>query len=67
EGTQVADSGDKHVTSVRALMYTATTDNPNFSLSKSSEEAAMVIAQARGPRGPNYEYLFSLWEYLHKV
>lgn len=51
----------------RALLYTATTDNPNFFLSSSLEEAADTIASAVGPSGPNSDYLFSLSEYLQKV
>lgn len=50
----------------RALLYTATTDNPNFYLS-SVEEAATTIASAVGPSGPNRDYLFSLSEYLQRV
>lgn len=50
----------------RALLYTATTDNPNFSL-PSVEEAANTIASAVGPSGPNRDYLFSLSEYLQRV
>ncbi|CAN0129184.1 unnamed protein product [Pylaiella littoralis] len=50
----------------RALLYTATTDNPNFYLS-SVEEAAGTIASAVGPSGPNREYLFSLSEYLQRA
>ncbi|CAM9390715.1 unnamed protein product, partial [Hapterophycus canaliculatus] len=49
-----------------ALLYTATPDNPNFSLS-SVEDAADTIASAVGPSGPNSEYLFALSEYLEKV
>lgn len=48
------------------MLYTATTDNPNFSLS-SLEVAADTIASAVGPSGPNSDYLFALSEYLQKV
>ncbi|CAM9353975.1 unnamed protein product [Ectocarpus fasciculatus] len=49
-----------------ALLYTATTSNPNFHL-PSIDEAADTIASAVGPSGPNDEYLFSLSQYLEKV
>lgn len=51
----------------QALLYTATTSNPNFYLSPTVEEAADTIASAVGPSGPNHEYLFHLAEYLKKV
>lgn len=54
-------------TPIRALLYTGTTDNPNFSMSPSVEDAAAIIASAVGPSGPNSEYLLALWEYLEKV
>ncbi|CAN0393676.1 unnamed protein product [Ascophyllum nodosum] len=51
----------------KALLYTATIDNPNFHLSPTAEEAADVIASAVGPSGPNHEYLFLLSEYLQQI
>lgn len=68
EGGDVAtpDSVEAATAPKRAVLYTATTDNPNFSLS-SLEEAANTIASAVGPSGPNSDYLFSLSEYLQKV
>ena len=51
----------------KALLYTATIDNPNFYLSPTAEEAADVIASAVGPSGPNHEYLFLLSEYLQQA
>lgn len=57
----------KETTLTRALLYTATTDNPNFYLSPTLEETAATIASAVGPSGPNREYLFFLSEYLEKV
>lgn len=55
------------VVPTRALLYTATTDNPNFYLSPTVAEMADTIATAVGPSGPNYEYLFYLTEFLEKV
>eukprot|EP00903_Cladosiphon_okamuranus_P010190 g9649.t1 len=56
-----ASTAPKH-----AVLYTATTDNPNFSLS-CLEDVADTIASAVGPSGRNSEYLFALSEYLQKV
>lgn len=67
-GTAI-DGGDSggSTAPTRALLYTATTDNPNFCLSPTLEDAAATIASAEGPSGPNHEYLFLLSEYLEKV
>lgn len=51
----------------KALLYTATVDNPNFYLSPTMEDAADTIASSVGPSGPNHEYLFLLSEYLHQA
>ncbi|CAM9527526.1 unnamed protein product [Ectocarpus sp. 6 AP-2014] len=62
------EGGQKEDTAVPtpALLYTGTTSNPNFHV-PSIDEAADTIALAVGPSGPNYEYLFSLSQYLEKV
>ncbi len=66
-GGGVGADSDGGVSAPRqALLYTATTDNPNFFL-PSVEEAAGIIASAVGPSGPNHEYLLSLSEYMNKV
>lgn len=55
--TQTVDFLDG--TSVQALVYTGTAENPNFH-PLSLDETADVIAQAVGPSGPNAEYLLNL-------
>jgi len=51
---------------VRALVYSATRSNPNFVEHLAStdpaalDEAAAIIAFAKGPSGPNKEYLLLL-------
>ncbi|CAM9391544.1 unnamed protein product [Chrysoparadoxa australica] len=52
-------------TLTRALLYTGTVCNPNFSL-KDEEEASSIIAAAVGPSGPNHEYLLQLGAYLRE-
>jgi cation transport regulator ChaC len=58
-------SGDTYAEGdvVQALLYSGTTDNPNFWLAP-TDEAAAVIAKAVGPSGSSVDYLFSLAEYL---
>jgi len=56
---------------VKALVYTGTTDNPNYA-GRAAESASLasigaIIAGAAGPSGPNREYLFALCEYLRSV
>ncbi|KAJ8603730.1 hypothetical protein CTAYLR_000237 [Chrysophaeum taylorii] len=52
--------------SIRALVYSATIDNPNFvprfvtDDPAALDEAAAIIATTRGPSGPNNEYLYKL-------
>jgi cation transport regulator ChaC len=60
--------GDTYVPGeiVQALLYSGTTDNPNFWLAP-TDEAAAVIAKAVGPSGSSVDYLFSLAEYLRCV
>ena len=54
---------------VRALLYTGTPENPNFSAEhiKSVQVAAAIIAHAHGPSGSNTEYLFELEKFLQSV
>ena len=52
---------------VRALLYTANPDNPNFSPPTEMEATASVIATASGPSGSNAEYLIRLASFLESV
>jgi len=51
---------------VRALVYSATPDNPGFSATalKDLPHAARIIAHAHGPSGANIEYLRQLHRWL---
>ena len=51
---------------VRALLYTATTANPNFIAAPITDPAAAaaIIARAHGPSGPNRIYLEKLAHWL---
>ncbi len=55
--------------SVRALLYSATPSNPNFTPAMLSDlpAAALRIAGARGPSGNNREYLERLAAWLDEV
>jgi cation transport regulator ChaC len=59
-------SGDakktKKLISSKAVCWIATEDekNVNWVGEQTVDEIATVIANARGPSGPNYEYLFNL-------
>lgn len=59
---------DKARATVRALLYTATPENPNFDSSavKDMAAAAQVIAHTTGPSGPNSDYLFALAQFLEE-
>ena len=54
---------------VKALLYSATPENPNFSAAalKDLPAAAKTIATAVGPSGPNIDYLKNLAAWLEKV
>ena len=54
---------------VRALLYSATPDNPNFDPEalRDVPAAAATIAAATGPSGPNREYLERLAQWLAEV
>eukprot|EP00300_Choanocystis_sp_HF-7_P015580 c19108_g1_i1.p1 GENE.c19108_g1_i1~~c19108_g1_i1.p1 ORF type:complete len:146 (+),score=20.99 c19108_g1_i1:21-458(+) len=59
-------------TSVDALVYSATADNPLFAgqyaaTEEGMEEAAQIIAHTHGPSGANSEYLFRLAEFLRSI
>jgi cation transport regulator ChaC len=45
---------------LRALVYVATAANPNYLGPASLEEIAQQVAGARGPSGPNREYVLEL-------
>jgi cation transport regulator ChaC len=57
---------DKTRATVRALLYTATPDNPNFFpfAVRDVEAAARIIARTTGPSGPNVDYLYALAQFL---
>ncbi|TFJ85094.1 hypothetical protein NSK_003518 [Nannochloropsis salina CCMP1776] len=52
---------------IRALLYTANADNPNFHHPSTLEEAAHIVAWSRGPSGENREYLFEIEAYLRRA
>ena len=54
---------------VRALVYSATCDNPLFSPAMLADPAAaaLTIASAHGPSGANRDYLESLAAWLREV
>ena len=60
-------SADGGAGSVRALVYSATPDNPNFVRPTSIDAAAATVAAAVGPSGPNPEYVFALERWLREV
>ena len=58
--------------SVKALLYSGTTDNPNFWWGDDGrgldlDAAAAIIATAVGPSGPNVEYLQNLAQWLEEA
>eukprot|EP00611_Tribonema_gayanum_P019623 TRINITY_DN3436_c0_g1_i1.p1 TRINITY_DN3436_c0_g1~~TRINITY_DN3436_c0_g1_i1.p1 ORF type:complete len:175 (-),score=56.14 TRINITY_DN3436_c0_g1_i1:50-574(-) len=60
------DRGGAEEEVLQALLYTGTTDNPNFWLA-SAADAAAIIARAHGPSGANTEYLFNLATWLRSA
>jgi len=54
---------------VKALLYSATPDNPGFSaeMLNSESTAASIIGRAHGPSGPNREYLLKMAHWLEEV
>ena len=55
---------------VQALVYTANSQNPLFLGSAAVADSVALaarIAKAKGPSGPNTEYLFKIADYLRKV
>ena len=59
-------------TSVKALLYTGTIDNPNFwwgpeNGGLSLEQSAKIIAEAHGPSGPNIDYFDNLLSFLKSL
>ena len=64
------ESGDTKPAVKGALTFIATPDkeaNPNWLGSASLDSIAEQIAAARGPSGPNYEYLFGVAEAMRQV
>ena len=69
-GTLTDESSTKAVLLPGALVYIASEDpskNENYLGPASVEELAAQIASARGPSGPNAEYLFRLVDALVQV
>ena len=62
EVIEVQPAGSDGARPVRALLYSATPENPNFSSMALTDlsAAARTIATAHGPSGPNIEYLTKL-------
>lgn len=61
---------DGNVLVAGALVYVATSDtskNVNWGGPRSLPEIAEQISQARGPSGPNYEYLFGMAQGLRDI
>ena len=52
---------------IKALLYTANAENPNFHQPSTLEEAAHIVAWGRGPSGENKEYLLEVDAYLRRV
>ena len=50
----------------RALVYLATEDNPHYLGPATAQEIARQVKEARGPSGPNTEYVLRLAESLRQ-
>jgi len=62
-------SNNNNLISTRAVCWIATSNtkkNINWIGEQTEDEIAKVIANAKGPSGPNYEYLFNLCEAMRK-
>jgi|TARA_B100000524_G_scaffold33739_1_gene16596 cation transport regulator ChaC len=66
DGRRVGEDGGG---TVRALLYTATPENPGFreEALTDAEGAATRIAESHGPSGTNLEYLLELSAFLRGV
>lgn len=53
--------------SVRALVYIATPDNPNYLGPATDEEIARQVLASTGPSGPNHEYVLRLADALKEI
>lgn len=51
---------------VAAVFYVATEDNDQYTGVESLEKLASIIANAKGPSGPNTDYLFNLAKWQHQ-
>lgn len=58
--------GESQASSVQALVYIATSDNPLYLGPASSEEIGAQIAVCRGKTGHNLEYLLRLAEFMRR-
>ena len=70
--TAADDAGGGAKTTTRCLVYSATVDNPNFwwgddGSGLDASRAAEIISSARGPSGPNVEYLRRLGAFLREI
>jgi cation transport regulator ChaC len=59
--------GEGAAESVRALLYVATPDNPNYLGPAPLPEIAEQIRRSSGPSGSNVEYVLRLAEFLRSV
>lgn len=52
---------------IAALVYVATSDNPNYLGPASLSEIALQVRRSHGPSGPNLEYVLRLAEALRRI
>ncbi|MCG8420458.1 MAG: gamma-glutamylcyclotransferase [Proteobacteria bacterium] len=53
--------------SVRALVYVATAENPNYAGPEPIEDIARIVQRARGPSGTNLDYVMRLADALQNI
>ncbi|GAA5910151.1 hypothetical protein JCM6882_006530 [Rhodosporidiobolus microsporus] len=63
----VGESGEEVVVEKDVKVYVGETHNPSFAGGVPMEELAEVIARARGPSGPNKEYVYNLCEAVRQL
>ncbi|ODN41700.1 gamma-glutamylcyclotransferase [Piscirickettsia litoralis] len=56
-----------HEGNIRALVFKVNPDSPRYLAELPLAEQAKRIALAKGPGGENYDYLFNLYDQLHKM